>query len=83
MAQKRQTWRNRLEPFATLYRNFVRQVRDQIEAMPLSDVRKLLESAEQPTETNCGWSTYQAAPIIRHMCKRRLYAAEQQAGKEK
>lgn len=83
MAQKRQTWKQRLAPFADLYYEFYKQAEAQIQAMPLSDVRKLLEATDRPTVTNCGWGTYQVAPIIRRMCKQRLYAAEQQAGKEK
>lgn len=76
MAEKRTTWRARLERFAEHYRKFHSEAKAQIDQMPIAEVRKLLEATQKPTETNCGWCTFECAPLIAKLCRQRLYAAE-------
>ena len=54
-------WRGRLRPFA----DHIEAIYELVVNASDEDLMLFLEDVKHPTETNCGWSTYQAAKMIR------------------
>jgi hypothetical protein len=55
------TWKDRLRPFA----EHIEAIHSAINTMSDDDLKKLGIACRQPTQTNCGWSTYGAAKVIK------------------
>ena len=69
---KRQTWHDRLEPYAIEIADSYRQFEARICSESDAELAKLITATTRPTQTNCWWATYEVAAIVR-----RLAAAEQ------
>jgi len=57
---ERQTWRERLDPFAAAYAH----VTDAVLTMSDDELRKTLAATKRPTQTNSWWAAYRVAPIV-------------------
>jgi hypothetical protein len=60
MRAPRTTWKDRLRPFA----QHIEQISALIRVMEDEELKKLGIACRNPTSTNCGWATYQAAKVI-------------------
>ena len=69
---KRQTWHDRLEPYAIEFADSYRQFEARIRSESDADLAKLITATTRPTQSNCWWATYEVASSVR-----RLAAAEQ------
>ncbi|MBE3133859.1 MAG: hypothetical protein IMZ55_10310 [Acidobacteria bacterium] len=64
----RLTWKRRLQPFADMWEEMVRQLED----METPDLRALEKACNQPSQTNCSWTIYGAAEFLRPKIVREL-----------
>jgi hypothetical protein len=67
------TWKDRLRPFA----DHIETMATMIRLLEDEDLKKLGAACCQPTQTNCGWSTYQAAKVIEREVGAELYRRKQ------
>ena len=58
--RKSEAWKGLLKPFADIIEN----IELSIERLPDEDLLKLSKAIDEPTQTNCGWSTYRAAQYL-------------------
>lgn len=75
-------WKRDLEEFAQLYHAFYRQVVQRLEAYPSAHLRDLVAADANRSQTNCGWTTYEVAPLVASEARRILYARKTGAMQE-
>jgi hypothetical protein len=63
--KKEKDFRDRLEPFTELYTEMYSNIRKRLEAMTEDELSQILKDAHMPSMTNCGWTTSEAAKIVR------------------
>lgn len=76
---KPKEWNARLEPFASICAEAEGRMEDIIKDMSADDLRALIEASTHPTQTNCGWATYQVCERVRGMARYWLRRAEEEA----
>lgn len=70
------TWKSDLEEFGEMYARHYREVRERLESYPSAHLRDLVKACDKPGMTNCGWTTYEVAPLVRQEARSILYARE-------
>jgi hypothetical protein len=75
----RQSWGQRLDPFARLYADMQTTIDGRIESASDDDLRKLAKACDRPTQTNCWWATLHVAPLVADAIKVEQYRRRKQA----
>lgn len=66
MASVLQSQRNKnLQQFADWYMELAAKIRADLIGRDRLELEALIDDADHMTKTNCGWATYEVAPIVR------------------
>lgn len=66
-------WKKTLRPYADLLEQLHQKVKTDAAEMSDADLKALNEAALKPSSTNCGWSTFEAAAIVRERAGHELW----------
>lgn len=72
-------WKTRLEPFAQQYLALYDMIHEYVSGLTDADLALVERQSHMPTQTNCGWSTYRVAPLIREEIRCERYRRERRA----
>ena len=70
---QRDAWKKALDPFDDLYRDMLTAYAVRMEQMTDEQLNELYRATRSPSQTNCGWTMYRAAPIVRDEVERERY----------
>jgi hypothetical protein len=76
-------WKSLLDPWGDTYGQFLISLDAHCENLSDDDLEALAAAAAMPSQSNCGWTTYRVAPIVRDAIRSEWFrrkAAEEQSG---
>ncbi len=62
--KKRTTWHQQLEPYTKLWGQLYFKLSRDTRAMSDAELNRFEQAAEQPTQTNCAFTTYGVADMV-------------------
>lgn len=73
----RPRWKELLDPCAAHYAAMDWAIHLHLCALDDATLAEVIEAANQPSQTNCGWSTYRVRNVVREEAQRVLYERQQ------
>ena len=74
--KSQRTINHRFDKFANRYYDFHKGLMEMLTTMQDKTLHRLIEESKTFTQMNCGWGTYDVAPIVRQAAFEILYRRE-------